>query len=261
MNQCLNFFTPSFANVDGGSCSKIASSFLGTGRMTSKKILKFFTIQFRKPLSWVTVRGKLAVNLKSSGIHEAHHFVKRGFGVCRRMNQSQHNQKLSCSTSRIPYSLSLLDKSMQAIHRKSTRAFTHYEGGTGTAPKSSRDVRLQGSRFRVSMITDGFAQPAGSSMKFAGKMPYTAPMAIISEAGVFDSAIGSTMFFRTVFLLSSVSVTSSSRPSLPSARLCQWFQLHRKKWAVDSKTLDKSLCRNSKDTLSSLLYSIIEQET
>jgi hypothetical protein len=58
---------------------------------------------------------------------------------------------------------------------------------------------LQAAHFRVSLNTDGFAEPAGSSMNFAGKMPYTAPTVIMSEAGVFDSAIGSIRFFRTGF--------------------------------------------------------------
>jgi hexokinase len=49
------------------------------------------------------------------------------------------------------------------------------------------------------MITESFVEPVGSSMKFAGKLPHTAPMVIISEAGVFDSAIGGTMFFKTIF--------------------------------------------------------------
>ena len=82
---------------------------------------------------------------------------------------------------------------------KSTRAFSHYADGTGTAPESPSDIRLQAEHFRVSMIVDGFAEPSGSSAKFAGKMPYTAPTATISEAGVFDSAVNGIMLFRTVF--------------------------------------------------------------
>jgi hypothetical protein len=82
---------------------------------------------------------------------------------------------------------------------KSNRAFTHYADGTGTSAESASDIRLQAEHFRVSMLIDGFAEPAGSSAKFAGKMPYTAPTAVISEAGVFDSSIGGVMLFRTVF--------------------------------------------------------------
>lgn len=80
-----------------------------------------------------------------------------------------------------------------------TKAFTHYRSGTGTAIESASDTKLQFEHFTVSMITDGFAEPAGSSAKFLGKFPISAPTATVSEAAVFDGVVGGTMLFRTVF--------------------------------------------------------------
>ena len=82
--------------------------------------------------------------------------------------------------------------------RRST-PFTHYADGTGTTTEAASDTKLQNEHFRVSMVTDGFAQPSGASARFAGKFPFTAPTATITEGGVFDALVGGTMLFRTVF--------------------------------------------------------------
>lgn len=82
---------------------------------------------------------------------------------------------------------------------KRTQPFTHYAGGTGTKAESPSDTKLQNEHFRVSMLSDGYAEPAGSSVKFAGKFPVSAPTGIISEGGVFDAFVGGVMLFRTVF--------------------------------------------------------------
>jgi len=87
----------------------------------------------------------------------------------------------------------------ELLCNRRTKGFTHYRSGTGTAIESSSDTKLQFEHFTVSMITDGFAEPAGSSAKFLGKFPISAPTATITEAGVFDAVVGGTMLFRTVF--------------------------------------------------------------
>lgn len=82
---------------------------------------------------------------------------------------------------------------------KRTESFTHYASGTGTSEESASDIRLEHEHYRVSLITDGYAEPSGAAAKFAGKFPYTAPTATISEGGVFSRQVGGTMLFRTVF--------------------------------------------------------------
>src|SRR3712207_7848579 len=54
---------------------------------------------------------------------------------------------------------------------RSTQTFTHYGAGTGSAIESASDIKLQNEHYRVSMLTDGFAEPAGAAAKFAGKFP------------------------------------------------------------------------------------------
>lgn len=87
----------------------------------------------------------------------------------------------------------------EMITNRRTRGFTYYRSGVGTRAESASDTKLQAEHYSLQMTTDGFAQPAGSSAQFAGKFPYTAFSATISEAGVFDQAIGGVMLFRTVF--------------------------------------------------------------
>jgi hypothetical protein len=87
----------------------------------------------------------------------------------------------------------------EMITNRRTRGFTYYRSGVGTKQESASDTALQQEHHTLQVTTDGFAEPAGSSAKFAGKFPYTAFSATISEAGLFDQAIGGVMLFRTVF--------------------------------------------------------------
>jgi len=87
----------------------------------------------------------------------------------------------------------------EMITNRRTRGFTFYRSGTGTKSESASDTKLQAEHHTLAVTTDGFAQPAGSSAQFAGKFPYTAFTATISEAGMFDQAVAGVMLFRTVF--------------------------------------------------------------
>jgi hypothetical protein len=80
-----------------------------------------------------------------------------------------------------------------------TATFTHYAGGTGSKEEDASDTRLQNEHYRVSMITDGYSEQSGAAVKFAGKFPFIAPTATVTEGGVFDKAIRGVMLFRTVF--------------------------------------------------------------
>jgi hypothetical protein len=89
----------------------------------------------------------------------------------------------------------------QLVTGRSSQYFTFFASGTGVSEEKLSDIRLQAENFRVSMISDGFAEPAGIVMKFAGKFPSTVPTATITEGGVFDlgTVNAGTMLFRTVY--------------------------------------------------------------
>jgi hypothetical protein len=87
----------------------------------------------------------------------------------------------------------------QLLCGKTTRFLTHYAGGTGVKAESRADTRLVQEHARVSMLTDGFAEPQGSSMKLGGKFSPTVASATIYEGGSFNQASGGTMYHRTAF--------------------------------------------------------------
>jgi hypothetical protein len=87
----------------------------------------------------------------------------------------------------------------EMITNRRTLGFTWYKSGVGTKQESASDTKLQQEHHTLQVTRDGFAEPAGSSAKFAGKFPYTAFSATISEAGITDAAIGGVLLFRTVF--------------------------------------------------------------
>ena len=89
----------------------------------------------------------------------------------------------------------------QLVTGRSSQYFTFFASGTGVSEEKLSDSRLQAENFRVSMVSDGFAEPAGIVMKFAGKFPYTVPTATITEGGVFDLGTlnEGAMLFRTVY--------------------------------------------------------------
>lgn len=89
----------------------------------------------------------------------------------------------------------------QLVTGKSSQYFTYFASGTGTAEERISDNRLSAENYRVSMISDGFAEPVGTAMKFAGKFPNVVPTATITEGGVMDfGEIGKgTMLFRTLY--------------------------------------------------------------
>jgi hypothetical protein len=88
--------------------------------------------------------------------------------------------------------------------RSFSQYFSFFASGTGVSEEKLSDSRLQAENFRVSMVSDGFAEPAGIVMKFAGKFPNTVPTAtppLQREGGVFDlgTVNAGTMLFRTVY--------------------------------------------------------------
>jgi hypothetical protein len=89
----------------------------------------------------------------------------------------------------------------QLVTGKSSQYFTYFASGTGIAEEKISDNRLSAENYRVSMISDGFAEPVGTAMKFAGKFPNVVPTATITEGGVFDfGEFGQgTMLFRTLY--------------------------------------------------------------
>jgi hypothetical protein len=89
----------------------------------------------------------------------------------------------------------------QLVCGKSSQYFTYFAAGTGVSPERPRDSILSAEIYRVSMVTDGYAEASGTVMRFAGKFPSFVPTSTISEAAVFDSAETNTgcMFFRTLY--------------------------------------------------------------
>ena len=87
----------------------------------------------------------------------------------------------------------------QLLCGKTTRFLTHYAAGTGVKAESRADTTLTSEHHRVSMITDGFAEPQGSSMKLGGKFPVTMSSATIYEGASFNQAVGGVMYHRTAF--------------------------------------------------------------
>jgi hypothetical protein len=47
---------------------------------------------------------------------------QKGLVGCRKKNQFQQNQRLDYNTSEIPYVLGLMDKSVQAMHRRTNQS-------------------------------------------------------------------------------------------------------------------------------------------
>lgn len=89
----------------------------------------------------------------------------------------------------------------QYIAGKSTRYFTDYASGTGTTMEKPSDIRLASENARVSLITKGYVEPIGTSVKFTGKFDTFLPSATITEGGVFDSSVANAgnLLFRTVY--------------------------------------------------------------
>jgi hypothetical protein len=89
----------------------------------------------------------------------------------------------------------------QLVTGRFSQYFTFFASGTGVAEEKLSDSRLQAENAPVSMVSDGFAEPAGIVMKFAGKFPNTVPTATITEGGVFDLGTlnEGTLLFRTVY--------------------------------------------------------------
>lgn len=89
----------------------------------------------------------------------------------------------------------------QLVTGKSSQYFTYFASGTGTAEEKQSDSRLAAENYRVSMVADGYAEPVGTAMKFAGKFPNVISTATITEGGVFDfgQTNQGTMLFRTVY--------------------------------------------------------------
>jgi len=52
---------------------------------------------------------------------------------------------------------------------------------------------------RVSMVTDGFREPQGSSIKLGGRFSVSMVSATLYEGGSFNQAIGGVMYHRTAF--------------------------------------------------------------
>jgi hypothetical protein len=82
---------------------------------------------------------------------------------------------------------------------ESTNYFKTYGAGTGNAREMPNDDRLVSEIYRVSLITDGYAQAAGDSQVYVGRFPPQAPSATIYETAVFDQLEGGIPLFRTVF--------------------------------------------------------------
>jgi len=89
----------------------------------------------------------------------------------------------------------------QLIAGKTTASFSALASGTGTAAERASDTRLSSENWRVSMISSGYIESQGTTVKMAGKFPTTVPSATISEGGAFDTgaANSGTMLFRTVY--------------------------------------------------------------
>ena len=134
--NAFNFFTPSFANVDGGSCGKIASSFLRTGRMNSKKILKFFTIQFRMAPFVSNCPWNLGCKPKVVWSQWSTSFCRKAIRSVEGWTDLNMIKNL---TMLLQESLTVSICWIIKVSRPSIVspwAFTHYERGTGSAPKS-----------------------------------------------------------------------------------------------------------------------------
>jgi hypothetical protein len=85
---------------------------------------------------------------------------------------------------------------------KRDRTFTHYGIGTGSSPVLPSNQSLDFEEIRVSISDTGFAESKGSSMVFAAYFPTTIPSMSVTESGIFDRAIGTTlatMLLRTVY--------------------------------------------------------------
>jgi hypothetical protein len=87
----------------------------------------------------------------------------------------------------------------QLLCGKTTNFLKYYAAGTGVKGESRADTTLVQEHARVSMLTDGFAEPQGSSMKLGGKFSPTIASATIYEGGSFTQAVGGTMYHRTAF--------------------------------------------------------------
>ena len=82
---------------------------------------------------------------------------------------------------------------------KTTASLTHYACGTGVKGESRSDTTLVAEHARVSMVTDGFREPQGSSMKLGGRFSPTMASATLYEGGSFNQAVGGVMYHRTAF--------------------------------------------------------------
>jgi hypothetical protein len=87
----------------------------------------------------------------------------------------------------------------QLLCGKTTAALTHYACGTGVKAESRSDTTLVAEHARVSMVTDGFREPQGSSMKLGGRFSPTMASATLYEGGSFNQAVGGVMYHRTAF--------------------------------------------------------------
>jgi hypothetical protein len=101
----------------------------------------------------------------------------------------------------------------QLVVGKSNAVFNSYASGTGTSVERASDSGLSNENWRVSLLTSGYAEAMGTTMRFAGKFPTTMPGATITEGGVFDTgaAFSGTMLFRTLYPSSSFAVHIEGR--------------------------------------------------
>jgi hypothetical protein len=82
---------------------------------------------------------------------------------------------------------------------KTNARFNHYASGDGTSVATVGDTRLQSEKFRISMTTDGFMTAAGTVARYGAVFIPSAPSHTVTEAAVFDSAVGGTPLNRTLY--------------------------------------------------------------
>jgi hypothetical protein len=91
-----------------------------------------------------------------------------------------------------------LRRTAQLITGKSTRYFTHYAWGEGTAKVLPNDKKLQLQVAVSDMNLHGFAEPRGSDIAFFSRFLENIPTAFVNESGILDSdSSTATLFLRT----------------------------------------------------------------
>lgn len=94
-----------------------------------------------------------------------------------------------------------LGRIAQLLVGATNAVFNSFASGTGDAPERPSDHKLSAENWRVSMISSGYMQAVGITIRYAGKFPSTVATGTITEGGIFDSGATNqgVMLLRTVY--------------------------------------------------------------